>query len=353
MTVDPKKFLDELCRSGVTFYSGVPDNINSGFCHQLDTVNNITHVNVPHESHAVALAAGHNIKTDQIGLVYLQNSGLGNIINPVTSICEQQVYNTPCLFLIGLRSDEDQHKKMGSITKSILQQLDIKYSVVNKNYKKQIENAVGHCKKNKRHFALITTPGTFTKSKIDKRSKGDSRFQIIKSLCDRVSDQDVIVTCTGFTSREMFEIQKQKKIKNNYIMNIGGMGLTSLLAAGIADKHTGKVFCLDGDAAILMHMGALVVTAKQKNLIHILFNNGMHESVGKNEIASQNFDFKKFAKLAGYKKVFSCKQHTLNSTMNKILKTPGSCFLEIVTDGETLKKLSRPDIPLESLKKNI
>lgn len=353
MTIDPKNFLDKLCSAGVTFYSGVPDNINSSFCHWLDIANNITHINVPHESHAVALAAGHNIKTGQIGLVYLQNSGLGNVVNPVTSICDQHVYDTPCLFLIGLRDDEPQHKKMGSITKSMLRELDIKYDVVNKNYGRQIKNAVEYCKKNKKHFALITTRDTFIKSKIIKKNKGECRFQIIKSLCDLVSEQDVIVTCTGFTSREMFEIQKQKKIKNNYIMNIGGMGLTSLLASGIANKHAGKVVCLDGDAAILMHMGALVVSARQKNLIHILFNNGMHESVGRNETADQNFDFKKFAKLVGYEKVFSCNQQTLNSTLSKVYKTEGSCFLEIITNGETLKKLSRPDILLKNLKKNI
>jgi phosphonopyruvate decarboxylase len=353
MTIDPKIFLNKLCRAGITFYSGVPDNINSSFCHLLDTVRDITHINVPHESHAVALAAGHNIKTGQPALVYLQNSGLGNIVNPVTSICDQRVYNTPCLFLIGLRTDEDQHKKMGSITKSMLRQLDIKYAVVNSSYDKQIEKAVEHCKKNKKHYALITTPDTFIKFKVVKKNNGDSRFQIIKSLCDRVTDQDVVVTCTGFTSREMFEIQKQKKIKNNYIMNVGGMGLTSLLASGIANKHTGRVFCLDGDAAILMHMGALIVTAKQKNLIHVLFNNRMHESVGKNKTADRNFNFKKFARLAGYKKVFSCNQHTLHSTITQMLKTSGSCFLEIITNGETLKKLSRPNILLKTLKKNI
>jgi phosphonopyruvate decarboxylase len=350
MTIDPIEFIDELIKHQINFVSGVPDNINSSFSICLD-LRDIEHVNVPHESHAVAVAAGYNIKTNKLPLVYLQNSGLGNVVNPVTSICDSAVYHTPCLFLIGHRQDEDQHKKMGSITKSLLGQLDIKHSKINKNFKSQIAKAVNYCRSTNKSYAFIADKNTFDKISRERSQKGEDRSSMIDSICRMAGKNDAIVTCTGFTSREMFEVQKKRK--NKYIMNVGGMGLTSALAVGMARHHKGKVFCLDGDAAILMHMGFLCIGSKQANLIHILFNNGMHESVGGNDTAQPKFNFKDLAKISGYNKVMSCNKYSLKNTIAKAKKNNGSCFIEIITNGKSRKNLSRPDIKLQSLKKNI
>lgn len=350
MTIDPIDFIDELIRQGIDFISGVPDNVNSSFVTCLD-FREIDHVNAAHESHAVALAAGYNIKTKKLPLVYLQNSGLGNIINPVTSICDSNVYDTPCLFLVGHRADEDQHKSMGSITKSILKQVGIRYVKINKNYKAQIKQAVSYCRNTNKSFALIADKNTFDKISSHRSQPGENRSEIIKSICKLADKNDVIVTCTGFASREMFELQKKQN--NKYIMNVGGMGLTSAIATGLGRQHKGKVFCLDGDAAILMHMGSLTVSAKQSNIIHILFNNSMHESVGGNVTTNSQFDFKQLARISGYNKVMSCNRHTLKNTITKAKRQKGSCFIEIITNGESIKNLPRPDIKLKSLKKNI
>lgn len=350
MTIDPIDFIDELIKNDVNFFSGVPDNINSSFVTCLDC-RDTDHVSVPHESHAVALAAGYNIKTKKLPLVYLQNSGLGNIINPMASICDPTVYDTPCLFLIGHRQDEDQHKKMGAITGVLLRQLEIKNVKINKNYRAQISRAVSYCRNTNKSFALIADKNTFDKIVYHRSLPGENRSEMIKGICDLAEKNDVIVTCTGFTSREMFELQK--KNNNKYIMNVGGMGLTSGLATGLSRQHKGKVFCLDGDAAILMHMGALCVSARQSNLIHILFNNSMHESVGGNETANSRFDFKQLARISGYSRVMSCDKNTLRNTINKAKRVNGSCFIEIITNGESRKNLSRPNIKLKSLKKNI
>lgn len=350
MTIDPTDFIDELVTAGVTFFAGVPDNINSSFCFALDLKENIKHINVPHESHAVALVAGNNIKSSDIGLVYLQNSGLGNIVNPVTSICHKQVYDTPCIFLVGHRQDEAQHEKMGSITKPLLRQMDIKHAVINKNFKSQIKRAVEHCRKKNKSFALISNSKTFDKIKLHQQKSGDNRRKILETVCRHVGSKHRIVTCTGYTSRELFEIQKNRQ--NNFILNVGGMGLTGSLAAGIAHQHKGKVFCVDGDAAVLMHAGALTVTAQCNNLIHILLNNGMHESVGKNSTSKKDFDFKALARASGYKTVIRCDGRTLDSVVKEAIKTDKSSFIEICTNGES-SKLSRPNIHLKNLKKNI
>lgn len=350
MTIDPTDFIDELISAGVNFFSGVPDNINSSFCFALDLKDNVRHINVPHESHAVALVAGNNIKSGDIGLVYLQNSGLGNIVNPVTSICDEHVYDTPCIFLVGHRQDEAQHKTMGSITKPLLRQLGIKHAIISKNFKSQIKRAVEHCKKKNKSFALISNSETFDKIKLHQRIPGDNRRKILEMVCRHVGSKHRIVACTGYTSRELFEIQRNKK--NNFILNVGGMGLTSMLAAGVAHQHPGKVFCVDGDAAVLMHAGALSVTSKCNNLIHILLNNGMHESVGKNGTAKKDFDFKALAKAAGYETVTTCDSRNLDSVIKKAINRNASTFIEIITNGDSLT-LSRPDIHLKSLKKNI
>lgn len=350
MTIDPTDFIDELVSAGVTFFAGVPDNINSSFCFALDLKENIKHINVPHESHAVALVAGNSIKSGDTGLVYLQNSGLGNIVNPVTSICDKQVYDTPCIFLVGHRQDEAQHRTMGSITKPLLRQLGIRYAVIKKNFRSQIKHAAEHCRKNKKSFALISDSDTFDKIKLHKRMPGDNRRKILEMLCRHVGSKHRIVTCTGYTSRELFEIQK--KISNSFILNVGGMGLTSMLAAGIAHQHNDKVFCVDGDAAILMHAGALTVTAKCDNLIHVLLNNSMHESVGKNNTAKKDFDFKSLARASGYNTVITCDGRTLDLVIAKAIKSNKSTFIEIITNGES-QALSRPNIQLKKLKKNI
>lgn len=357
MNIDPKKFIVALNKLGINFVAGVPDNIHSSLCYALDDQKLIDHQTMCHESHAVALASGYNMATKKIAMVYLQNSGLGNIVNPVTSICDKNVYDTPCLFLIGDRDDECQHIKMSSVTRSLLGQLDINHTDLSTNYRSQLSKAVHYIKKNNKSFALIAKKRTFISDEREhyhsRVPPGAKRFDIITDLCNTVPKDTVFVSCTGFTSREMYLWQRDMN-SNRYIMNVGGMGLTSAIATGIAKKtNKAKVICLDGDAAILMHAGLLSTSSKQKNLIHILFNNGKHESVGGNKTPSPGFDFKKFAKLSGYKTVMSANGENIKTQIKKALKSSNSVFIEIKTNGISEYNLPRPKIKLDSLKKSL
>jgi len=353
--IDCDNFLTILKKNGIKFYTGVPGSILKNFCRRLLTEEK--HIMAANEGAAIALAAGYHLATGEIGLVYMQNSGLGNAINPITSLIDEDVYQIPILMLIGLRGgkhDEVQHKRMGKITKSLLKLVNIPYALLPPNEfkaKKLISKAIAKIKKTNNSFALLVKPNTFSPYQLKQKSliSSDlSREDAIKIILDSLGEKDILVTTTGKASREVFEyrIQKEGKFYRDFL-TVGSMGHSSQIALGIAiSKPDREVYCLDGDGAALMHLGSLQVIALQevKNFKHILVNNQAHDSVG-GIFFTKPIEFTKLAKAMGYTATITVKnKQELKKGIEFLKKIEGPCLLEILVRRGARSTLSRPSV---------
>ena len=357
-----KKIIKILRNKKVDFFTGVPDSVLKNFCNALSKLSNKKHVISFNEGGAVSLAAGYNLATKKIPLVYLQNSGLGNTINPITSIVHKEIYGIPMILFIGWRGalnfkDEVQHKVQGKITLKQLNLLKIKYKIFNKNsFKKQLAELIKHTKKNNHPVAFLFKKGDldFGKNKKIINKKYMSRSYFISKLVDNSKNSKIIAT-TGFTSRELFQIRKTREIRNkNDFYMVGGMGHSSMVALGYSLGSKRQTICLDGDGAFLMHMGASVISSKfaEKNFKYILLNNSCHESVGGQPTAIDKIDLKKFCYSIGYKKYFLLKNKKLiKKTLNSFLNSSGPSFLNVLINSGSFKNLIRIK-NLREIKKN-
>lgn len=311
-----KDFINKLTNYGVKFFSGVPDSLLNALC--LELINTIPRqVNIgANEGSCLSLAAGHYMATGNIPCVFMQNSGLGNIVNPYTSLAHEKVYGIPMLFIIGWRGepgikDEPQHVFMGEITLKLLDLLGIIYEIIDENTSAvQIENclqkfASHHA--NKQTCAFVVKKGTFTG---DAKNNKFNNYEIIREdaiehIISTVSKDDVVVSSTGKISRELFEIrEKKKQLHNADFLTVGSMGFASSIAAQIAcEKVNKKIICIDGDGAALMHMGCMTTIGNLalNNFVHIILDNELHESVGGVPTVSGSVDWISLAKACGYK----------------------------------------------------
>ena len=314
------------------------------------------HVIAANEGNALAIATGYHLATKKIPIVYLQNSGLGNLINPLTSIAHKNVYSIPMVFLIGWRGypnskDEAQHFVMGKITTKILKLMNVKYKLLsNLTDLKKINLLVNYSKKNNVPVAILVRQKILkdrlinsNKNKIKKNSK---RIDYIDFILKNISKNSKLFSTTGYTSRELFYLNN-KNFDNKFkcFYNVGGMGHTSSIALGYSIKSSKQIICLDGDGSLLMHMGALINITKQnkKNFKHILFNNYSHESVGGQPTLSPNINFKKMTKSLKYKNFYYSKD--LKSFKRKFLyfiKSNGPSFFEVCIKPGTIDNLTRP-----------
>lgn len=349
--IDPKKFINFLKNNNISFYCGVPDSILKGFSNEIGKTKNVKHIITPNEGLAISLAAGYNLSTDKLSCVYLQNSGLGNTINPISSIIHQKVYSIPLLLLIGWRGspkikDEPQHKVKGLITKSLLKLLDIKYIEISNDFKK-IKNLINYAKMNNKPVAILVKKNKFKNKKSNNKiSNGILRSNFISILLNLIKKKTKIISTTGFTSRELFQLRSSKnyKLSKDFYM-VGGMGHASSLALGVSITYKNEIICLDGDGALLMHLGSmnLIGHIANKNFKHIIFNNYCHESVGNQSTYSENIDFKLLSKSLGYKTYFRVNTNNeLEKKLKKFLKTNGPTLLEVKTKIGTLNNLTRP-----------
>ena len=351
-----KEFLEN--ELDINFYTGVPDSQLSSFCDYIENEYGIgnKHIIAPNEGNAVALASGYHLSTGKIPLVYMQNSGLGNIVNPVTSLTHELVYSIPMIYLIGWRGepgvkDEPQHAKQGKITLDLLKLLDIDYMVLTKDttlddIKINIKN---------KPFAFVVSKGAFKDFKIKKSNENKlSREEAIKTIVNHLTDEDIIVSTTGKTSRELFEYREElDQGHNNDFLTVGSMGHSSSIALAIAlNKPQTNVFCFDGDGAILMHMGALALIGSNKpnNFYHILFNNQAHESVGGLPTIMGDIEINKIAESCGYKNVFKASnKEELTQILPDFLKEEGPVFLIVDVAIKSRKDLGRPTTtPIEN-----
>ena len=357
--ITPKFFYDTLASYGIDFYAGVPDSLLKNLCAYItdnaDANHNIIAAN---EGGAMGLAAGHYLATGKLPVVYMQNSGEGNIINPLASLTDKDVYNIPVLLVIGWRGkpgvhDEPQHVKQGKVTTGLLNVMGIDYTVLSKEEDKakvQIEKAVSAMKQTKECYALVIEKDTFesyTLQNVEKNALTMSREEAIHAVAATLGEKDCIVSTTGMISRELFEYRTaMNQGHERDFLTVGSMGHASQIALGIAmEKSDRRVWCFDGDGATIMHMGnmAIVASKKPKNYVHVVFNNGAHDSVGGQPTVGLKIDLPTIAEAVGYKKVLTCdSKESLATCLQELQKCEGPVLLQVCVKKGNRKDLGRP-----------
>ena len=342
------------------FYTGVPDSQLKALCNYLMNTYGIDsrhHIIAANEGNAAALAAGYHLATNKTPVVYMQNSGEGNIINPLASLLNDKVYAIPTMFIIGWRGepgihDEPQHIYQGEITLKLLKDMGIKYLVIDKNTKEEdIEKTMKSFKKlfaKGKDAAFVIKKGalTYNEKTIYQNDNKMLREDIIKHII-KVSKEDPIISTTGKASRELFEARVTNNESHKYdFLTVGSMGHASSIALGVAiNKPNTKVWCIDGDGAVLMHMGSLALLGynSPNNLIHIIINNGAHETVGGMPTVASNIDFISIAKACGYQYAVSVDNFIdLDKELNKAKKQQGLTMIEAKCSIGAREDLGRP-----------
>ena len=357
--IRPEYFYNTLRGMGIDFYTGVPDSLLKDICAYItdhaDRKNNIIAAN---EGGAVGLAAGYHLATGNIPVVYMQNSGLGNTVNPLMSLTDSDVYRIPVLLVIGWRGepgvhDEPQHVKQGKTTLPLLDAMEIRHEIMSGDeaeLEKQLAGGVRYMKETGRAFALVVKKGTFGKYKLQNGTHNPytmEREEAIKAVAGAMDVKDIVVSTTGKISRELFEHRTatgEGHIRD--FLTVGSMGHASQIALGIALNRPGrKVYCFDGDGAAIMHMGGMGIVASMLpgNFYHIVFNNGAHDSVGGQPTIGFGIDLPKIAAGCGYKTVMSVATRSELDTILPTLTTlPAPLLLEIKVKKGSRDDLGRP-----------
>ena len=362
-----EEFVSEL---NSEFYTGVPDSLLKPLSSYLMNTYGIDpkhHVITANEGNAVGLAAGYYLATQKYPVVYLQNSGEGNIINPVASLLNDKVYGIPTIFVVGWRGepgvhDEPQHVFQGEITIKLLEDMDIKsYVVSNNTTKEDINNVMNEFKdllSKGKQVAFVVRKNALDYDKKVKYTNNYSmsREEVIKHII-KVSKEDPIVSTTGKASRELFEAREANGQSHQYdFLTVGSMGHASSIALGVAiNKPDKKVWCIDGDGAVIMHMGSLATigSIKPNNLVHILINNTAHESVGGMPTVANTTDFIEIAKACGYTNIVSvCDYDSLDKELIKAKQSNELSFIEVKCCIGAREDLGRPTTTVQENKNN-
>lgn len=354
--IQPKSFYNILRKRHINFYTGVPDSLLKNLCAYItDHADEKHHVIAANEGGAIGLAAGHYLGTEEIPVVYMQNSGIGNAINPLLSLTDEAVYKIPVLLIIGWRGepgihDEPQHVKQGQLTIPLLDTMGIKHSLLTDDEEKleaQINEAVNYMHTSGCAYAFVVRKGTFDAYKLKKNQTSPypiARETAIQVVTDALPQEAVIVSTTGKISRELFEYRESKNQghKNDFL-TVGSMGHASQIALGIAMAQPERpVFCFDGDGAAIMHLGSLGITGQvhPENYTHIVYNNGAHDSVGGQPTIGFQINLPKIAEAAGYRTAISVEtEEQLHKTLEILPRLPKPAFIEI-----RIKKGSREDL---------
>lgn len=366
MTVGEDTMLDQhfvfetLKKNGVTFFAGVPDSYLNGFCSYALKNCGDRNVIAANEGNAVAIAAGHWFAGGGLPLVYMQNSGMGNALNPLVSLAEERVYAAPMLLLIGWRGREDtepnhpQHKLQGEITPGLLELMRIPYTVLDDSdeaFAATVEKAVRYCTETRRAYAMIAPKGVMAAS--EKSNDVDSAYpmsreEAMEVVLDHMPADTVYSATTGRATRELYFLREQRgESRARDFLNVGSMGHASSVALGIAlEKPERHVVVLDGDGAAIMHMGALTMVSKLDvpNYLHIILNNGAHESVGGQPSAGHQIDFTMIAEGCGYATVG--RPVTTRGELIDAIETLRDCGRAALIDCRIHKGLSRKLPPI-------
>ncbi len=349
------------CRdAGIDFFTGVPDSQLKGLCDTLYATLGVKekHIVAANEGNAIGLCAGHFLATGRPALCYMQNSGLGNAVNPLASLMDAQVYAMPCLLVIGWRGepgvkDEPQHVKQGQVTLGQLELLDVPYMVLDKAMSGEAFDAAfadirAHLAAN-RTAAIVVKKGALTCSL--KPAYGNryamTREEAVGVIARLAGKRDAFVSTTGKLSRELFELREaagQDHARD--FLTVGSMGHASMIALGIAlEQPTRRIWCLDGDGAALMHLGAMAVIGQRQpaNLVHVVINNGAHETVGGMPVCEGGMDLCALAMAAGYRSVCRANSpETLLDAIDAAMSAGELAFIEVMCAVGAREDLGRP-----------
>lgn len=343
--------------NGICLFTGVPDSTLSGFTDALSAEHGEDgcHVVVHNEGAAVALAGGHYLATGRLALVYMQNSGIGNAVNPITSLTSPEVYNIPVVYLIGWRGepgvhDEPQHIQQGRITPELMALLGIDFIIVDKDTTlKECRQVISDAVKHRKSVALIVKRGALVSdaAPMPVNTAGMSREEAAGIILEECGQNDLIISTTGKLSREIFEWRANRRESHQKdFLTVGSMGHAAMIALGVARQTAERrIWCLDGDGAIIMHMGALATLGSHgtDNFIHVIMNNKMYESVGRVPTAADRVDFCKAAKACGYQQAFCvADSEKLQQAIADIKDQKGLTLLEVRVNSASRKDLGRP-----------
>ena len=344
----------------VDFFTGVPDSLLKPLCDYLIATYGLDpqhHIVAANEGNSVAIAAGYHLATGKVPVVYLQNSGIGNIINPIASLTNEKVYAIPMIFLIGWRGepgvkDEPQHLFQGEVTEQLIRDMEIAYSVIScETTESELSDAVAQFRRELskgKDVAFLIKKGALKSQDPYKYLglRGMKREEIIKHIT-AVAGKDVVISTTGKASRELYEIREQRGEGHRFdFLTVGSMGHSSSIALGVAMQipHQ-KVWCIDGDGAALMHMGALAVigAVKPSNMIHVIINNGAHERVGGMPTVARKIRLSEVAKSCGYLHVFLVQTPAeLDNALCSSKQLEGPNFIEVEACLGARENLGRP-----------
>lgn len=350
-------WIDGLTSAGIDFFAGVPDSLLKNFCACLTDTRAAGHVIAANEGGAVALAAGHWLATRHPALVYMQNSGQGNAINPLASLADPDVYSIPMLLLVGWRGepgvhDEPQHVKQGKITLPLFETLGIPAAVIPDDEPAALALAaasVARALAESRPVALVARKGLFAPYTLKSKPADLSdlrRETAIESILRALPGRAVVVSTTGMISREVYETRERLGQDHaSDFLTVGSMGHAIMIAVGIAKARPDRpVVCLDGDGATIMHAGNLAIAGQSgcANLFHVVLNNAAHDSVGGQPTVAGAIDLPAIAAACGYRLVPSL----------DALFAPGSSpsFLEIRVAKGARSDLGRPKEPPQANK---
>lgn len=354
--INTKDFYDYLIEKGYDFFAGVPDSLLKDFCScvgQNAPANR--RIVAANEGSAIGICAGYHLATSKCGVVYMQNSGEGNAVNPLISLADPEVYSIPMLLLIGWRgepgtADEPQHKKQGRITLKILDALEIEYIILEDDYKNQINYCSSYIAERNRPIAIVVRKGVFSEYEGAAKQPSElplTREQALESILGELSQDDLVVSTTGKTSREIFELREKTGFGHaNDFLTVGSMGHTASIALGLSLATDKNVWCIDGDGSFLMHMGSFAVAAQAagENFKYILNNNGAHESVGGQPTVGFDIDVPKILAGCGFETVHEAQTPDEIKAAVEQMKTEKLAALVIKTKQGSRKDLGRPTV---------
>lgn len=359
-TIDVKAFYDQLVDNELDFFCGVPDSLLKSFCSYVSEVEDKSkNIITANEGNAVGIACGYHIASGKCGVVYMQNSGEGNAINPLLSIADPAVYSIPMLLIIGWRGepgvhDEPQHVKQGAVTLSILETMDIPYEILGDNWEKQLRDVIRIMNEESRPVALVVRKGLLSAYPYlpDENDAPLCREEALELILSKTDEDDFIVSTTGKTSREIFEIREARgQTHSQDFLTVGGMGHTSSIAFGMAVGTDKNVYCIDGDGSFLMHMGAAAVIAQNApdNFKYILNNNEAHESVGGQPTVAGRIDVSAVLKSCGFEKIIEARERgEILQGMDDLARNKKTALV-VTTHQGSRSDLGRPTIsPVEN-----
>lgn len=364
--IRPSYFYNLLIKNGTDFFAGVPDSLLKNFCAYItDTAPAEKHIISANEGSATALACGYHFATGKIPLIYMQNSGEGNMVNPMLSIADKDVYSVPMLIVIGWRGepgvhDEPQHVKQGKVTCDLLDAMKIPYEILSENeddLPAQFEKAYNYIKENNAQYAFVIRKGTFDEYKLQNNIPVEgkmSREEAIEKIILNADSTTAFVSTTGMASRELYELRdKYNQGHEKDFLTVGGMGHASQIALSIAmQKKDRQIYCIDGDGASIMQMGGMATIGSRKpsNYVHFVLNNGAHDSVGGQPTVGRQIDLCAIAAGCGYENVVKVETpEELEAVLRDYETKDKLTFVEVMVTKGARKDLGRPkSTPVEN-----